>query len=239
MADVTQRVSREHKRLHAPLESKTLVHRIADRIVGAVLSGEVPLGGKLREQALAQSLGVSRGPMREAIRRLEGRGLIERVANHGARVISLGADDLREIYTIREALEGIACRLATERMTPADLKRLSNLVEKQVAEVKKQKQPYALESDLDFHSRIVSAAGSKRLETLINDELFDMLRIYRARSEAVPGRGMRAVVEHQQVVKAMMAGDPSKAEEMMRLHIRAARDNLVSEIEKQNAAASA
>lgn len=220
------------KNLQAPLESKTLVDRIVDRVVGAILAGELPLGGKLREQALAQSLGVSRGPLREAIRRLEGRGLIERVPNRGPRVISLTSTDLMEIYTIREVLEGVATRQATELMSDADLIKLTKLLDKQEEQIRRQNEPLSLGSDLDFHSRIIDAAGSRRLKSLVNDALFDMLRIYRARSEAVPGRGARAVDEHRQVVAAMKKRDAAKAEELMRRHIRTARDNLLERIRR-------
>src|SRR5262249_6326667 len=106
----------------ADLEVKPLVERIADMLSEAILSGEIPLGSKLKEQALAASLGVSRGPLREAIRHLEGRQLVKRKPNHGPRVISLDISDIHSIFMIREALEGIACRSAAERLSDAELK---------------------------------------------------------------------------------------------------------------------
>src|SRR5690606_39875037 len=94
------------------VQAQSLVDIVAERLEAAIISGQLEPGAKLSEQGLAASLGVSRGPLREAIRRLEGRKLLERTPNIGVRVAQLSPKDLNEILQVREALEGMACGLA-------------------------------------------------------------------------------------------------------------------------------
>src|SRR5260221_8086103 len=107
--------------LNSPIEIASLVDRIVERLEQAIMNGGLAPGSKLSEQALARRFGVSRGPLREAIRRLEGRKLIERKPNIGARVATLSEKKLLDIFGVPEALEGLACRLAAEQMTDEEI----------------------------------------------------------------------------------------------------------------------
>ena len=109
--------------------ARSLVDVLVERIEAAIISGDLQPGSKVREQTLATSLGVSRGPLREAIRRLEGRKLLQRTPNIGVSVAALSPADLYEVLQLREVLEGLACRLAAEQMTDEELKALSGLLE--------------------------------------------------------------------------------------------------------------
>src|SRR6201995_5474217 len=115
--------------LNNKISGQSLVDVLAERIEAAIISGDLQPGRKLSEQALAASLGVSRGPLREAIRRLEGRKLLERTPNIGVRVASLSPNDLYEILQVREALEGMACGLAATNMTDDELEALTELLD--------------------------------------------------------------------------------------------------------------
>src|ERR1700751_4477893 len=103
--------------LNNKVSAQSLVDVLAERIEAAIVSGDLQPGSKLSEQALAAQLGVSRGPLREAIRRLEGRKLLQRTPNIGVRVAGLSPSDLFEVLQIREALEGMACALAAKNMS--------------------------------------------------------------------------------------------------------------------------
>src|SRR4029079_2161605 len=103
---------------------KSLADHVFERLLDAIVKGDIKPGDRLSETLIAKQFGVSRGPLREAIRRLEGRKLVERTPNVGPRVISLTPSDLIEIFFIRERLEGLAVRLATERMTEKALEQL-------------------------------------------------------------------------------------------------------------------
>ena len=101
------------------LDSETLAESVFRRIQTAIVRGDIAPGSKISEPELARTYGISRGPLREAIHRLEGQRLLVRVPHVGARVVSLNHAELIELYEIRESLEGMACRLAAERMSQA------------------------------------------------------------------------------------------------------------------------
>ena len=109
--------------------TQTLSDRVFGVVETAIVTGEIPLGAKLGESALAKRCGVSRGPLREALRRLEGRHLVERPPHAGVRVVSLPRDDAVQIYLVREALEGMACRLAALAMAERDIDELERLLD--------------------------------------------------------------------------------------------------------------
>ncbi|MGE8619755.1 MAG: GntR family transcriptional regulator, partial [Achromobacter spanius] len=104
----------------APGDGETLSDHIFKKIQAAIVKGEIAPGSKISEPELARIHGVSRGPLREALHRLEGQKLLVRVPHAGARVVSLSPQELSELYEIRESLEGTACRLAAARMPPSE-----------------------------------------------------------------------------------------------------------------------
>lgn len=211
--------------LNSPLTVNSAVDEITRRLEGAILSGEIALGAALNEKLLSESLGVSRGPLREALRSLEGRRLVERIPNVGARVVRLSERDIREIYQLREVLEGAACRIATEAMPPAARQELLEFTRSTVARYKAKARSYNFDVDLDFHQRVLQGAGNRRLMDLMNGDLFYLLRVLRKRSHTLPHRPLEALEEHCRIAEAMAAGDADRADMLMREHIRhAARE---------------
>jgi DNA-binding GntR family transcriptional regulator len=211
--------------LNAPLQAQSLVELIAHRLEASIMSGELAPGEKLSEQGLAAALGVSRGPLREAIRRLEGRKLIERIPNIGARVAELSDRDLFDILMVREALEGMACRHAATLMTDAEIAGLRALLEAHGRQesVRAGTGYYQEAKDFDFHFRIAKASGNQRLAQMLCGDLYDLLRVYRYKSSTMTGRAQAAYGEHREIVEALEARDPDRAEACMRRHIRNAR----------------
>jgi DNA-binding GntR family transcriptional regulator len=222
-------------------DGQALVVRIVESILADILSGKLPLGGKIKEKTLAESLGVSRGPLREAIRNLEGRGLIARVPNLGPRVISLSTEDVLQLYVIREALEGMCARLATELMSDSELQSLKVLVQQQLDGGSVPPVASPSDADLDFHQRLIRGARNGWMERIMEENLYDLIRIYRARFGSIPGRGMRSIEEHRDVVAAMLERDAVLAESLMRRHIRNARQDLMAHLPplREDGAASA
>src|SRR3546814_8849840 len=133
-----------------------------ERLEQAIMSGELKPGERLSETTLAKRFGISRGPLREAIGRLEGRNLVERVTNLGARVISLRAAELIDLMVIRESLEGMACRLAAVRIKPAELKGLQRMLDQHARdEANVSGRGYFQGGgDLAFHYPIVRPSGN-------------------------------------------------------------------------------
>lgn len=214
--------------LNTPIEIASLVDRLVERLETAIMNRDLAPGSKLSEQALAKRFGVSRGPLREAIRRLEGRKLIERQPNIGPRVAALSEKKLRDILSVREALEGLACRLAAEQMTDDEITELQRLVDEhgRHRDVQAGSSYYQKPNQPDFHFRIVRASRNEWLFDLLCGELYDLLRVYRYQSSTVPGRTPQAYDEHRAIVAALAARDGETAEALMRRHIRNGRDQV-------------
>jgi DNA-binding GntR family transcriptional regulator len=213
--------------LSSPVAAHSAVAEVTRRLEAAILSGELPLGSPLNEKQLSDSLGVSRGPLREALRGLEGRRLVERVPNVGARVVRLAEKDIREIYQLREVLEGAACRIATGAMPLAQRKALLESARAAVERIGSKANAYTFDGDLGFHSKVLKATGNQRLLDILNGDLFYLLRVFRLRSHTLPQRPLRAWQEHLAIAEAMVAGDGAQAEELMRLHVRNAAQQAI------------
>ena len=215
--------------LTTPLVPDSLAQQAFERLEGAIMRGELAPGARISEADIARQFGISRGPLREAMGRLEGRKLVERTTNVGARVVSLAPDDLLELYTVREALEGMACRLAAERIRPKDLRTLGDMLHRHEADrdVLRGVAYVQAKGDQDFHFKIASLSGNRKLISLLCDELYSLLRLYRLRFSAVPGRPQQALQEHFDILEALRGGDPDAAEAAMRRHVRNSRDNLL------------
>lgn len=220
--------------LNHKVSARSLVDTLVERIQDAITSGELKPGSKLREQTLAASLGVSRGPLREAIRRLEGRKLLQRTPNIGVSVTAISPKDLYEVLQLREVLEGFAASLAATNMTDEELEALSELLEQhqQQRSVQEGTGYYQESKDFDFHFRIVKGSGNVRLIQMLCEDLYYLLRVYRYKSSTKLGRAKEALKEHRDIVAALVSRDPEEAERTMRLHIRNARRYLEEQIEK-------
>jgi DNA-binding GntR family transcriptional regulator len=224
--------------LDEKVRAQSLVDVVAERIEAAIIGGQLEPGSKISEQGLAASLGVSRGPLREAIRRLEGRKLLERTPNIGVRVAALSLKDLKEVLEVREALEGMACGLAAQNMSDAEIAALGKLLsshEKQKS-VQEGKGYYQESKDFDFHFRIVTGSGNERLAQMLTGDLYYLLRVYRYKSSTKPGRAMEALDEHKAIVAALQKRDAKAAEAAMRDHLRKARRYVEEQLAAEAAA---
>ncbi|MCJ8144011.1 GntR family transcriptional regulator [Ancylobacter sp. A5.8] len=207
-------------------ESMTRADRIFRELEFEIVSGKLSMGTKLGEETLAARFGVSRGPLREALRRLEGGGLVVRLPHLGVRVVQLSTMDLAEIYEIREVLEGLAARLAAERMTEEERAALKTLLQEHLdlANHEGTIYPQAF-GDEDIHYRIAKGAKSYLLKRLLCGDLYSLIRLCRYRTtgpDQVP-----AYRDHIRIIEAIAEGDGQMAEILMRRHIVAARHRLV------------
>lgn len=217
----------------SPQDSRTLSERVFEQLQDDIVRGVLRPGVRLGEAELARRYGVSRGPLREAIRRLESRKLLQREPHVGARVASLTLDDLVEIYRVREALEGMAARLAAQYMTAEEVSGLHQVLSQheQQQDIKEDTAYFQREGDLDFHYRIIQGSHNKTLADLLIGEIYHLVRMYRYQFSAVANRPQKALAEHRRIVEAIEAGDGDLAEMLMRRHIGRAREN----IEQQSA----
>ncbi len=207
-----------------PIIKSSLSADAFDKVVEAITSGEFDPGQRLSEAELARNLGISRGPLREALGRLEGR-LVTRTPRIGVHVISFTREDLESLFLTREALEGMSARLAAERMTVKQLNDLRELLESHSHKPELASgEAYVQRSrDDDFHFAIIRGSQCDRIERMLMNEIYYQLRIHRRKSSTQPGRAQAALKEHQQIVEALESRDPDRAEAAMRMHLRNAR----------------
>lgn len=211
-----------------PPETRTLAERVFHQLQDAIVRGELAPGSKITEPGLATTYGISRGPLREAMRRLEAHRLIERVPHVGARVVKLTMPELLELFDVREALESMAARLAAEHMTPEEIVGLRDVlaVHESQSDLQRGEAYYQREGDLDFHYRIVKGSHNRMLVNLLCDDLYYLVRLYRTQFSASGARPHKAFVEHHRIVDAIEAGDAELAELLMRRHVAASRANV-------------
>ncbi|MFC0269707.1 GntR family transcriptional regulator [Kushneria aurantia] len=209
-------------------EVRTLAERVFQQLQDAIVRGELPAGSRITEPGLARVYGISRGPLREAMRRLEAHRLIEREPHVGARVVKLSMRELLELFDMREALESMAARLAARHMTSDEVQQLRNVLmaHEEQAGLDQAEAYYQREGDLDFHYLIVLGSHNRMLMTTLCDDLYYLVRLYRTQYSARGGRPQRAFIEHHRIVDAIASGDEELAEQLMRRHVVAARQTV-------------
>lgn len=205
---------------------------LTEQLIEAIVTGTYPAGTKVSEAGLATAFGVSRGPLREAMMRVEALGLVERVPHVGARVVTLTHRQLAEIYAVREALEGMAARLACAHITDAEIEQLSAVLDTHHAYIERVDGAayFHQQGDFDFHYCIIKASHNQKLITLLCGELYHLLRMYRFQSPRAHSRPQQALQEHMQILTAIRERDAELAEMLMRRHIQRSRQLIEQQI---------
>lgn len=199
------------------LSHEGLGERTLEVLRDLVVDGHFTPGERLNEVEIANSLGVSRGPVREALQRLASQGLLKLVPRRGSFVPEFTLAELTHLYEVRLALESMAARLAAGRRSDTDVAGLRALLER-TGEIlaSDERVPYPV--DLDFHRGILELAGNPRL-LAHTEQVHLQLRLARSRSGYQPGRAKQAYREHLAIIEAIAGGDPQQAEEAMRSHL--------------------
>jgi DNA-binding GntR family transcriptional regulator len=209
----------------APVENLTLWQRVYDHLRAEILSGRLEPGAELAEVALSEQLGVSRGPLREAIGRLASEGLVTVRPRRGAVVRSLSKAEFVELSQVREALEMLAVRLAVPRLGPEDVAALEELVATMAAHAERGEVAEFFEANSTFHLRLVEASGNAKLLELY-EQLLAQLGRYRLRSLSLRGNLERSVAEHAAILRAAKRSDADRAAHLMSEHIRVPQRSL-------------
>jgi len=208
--------------LDQPLEPVTrgdlLVERAYKRLRDAILSNQLPPGTALSVPEFARRLQVSRSPIREAVQRLVYDGLAVNVAHRGAEVAGIEFADLQQLYEVREVLEGLAARLATERIDAAGLERLRETLDAHEEVVQSGDERGHIEMDMAYHLGIQQAAQnaylSETLQRIHGKAHLAYYQLWRGLDDRV-----LALEEHRRVFAAMVAGDAAGADQAARNHI--------------------
>lgn len=214
--------------------AEKLVGSLAERISAKILAGDYPPGSRLRQEALAEEFSVSRTPIREALRQLEVKGVIQHVPNQGAIVLAPNARDIREAYQVRAELEGLAISLAVEWITDEQIERMRNAQKRFAATVEKltitartsnakahlKNVPNWVESNDEFHGVVIEASGNRRLRQLIRDLHLGFTRSVMLSALTMDGRRMREnVAQHDAILSAVTRHDAIEARKEMTHHI--------------------
>jgi DNA-binding GntR family transcriptional regulator len=206
----------------APIEGhELLANRVELRLREAILAGELPPGSHLSVPELARRLGVSRTPVREAVYALERAGLAEVRPRRGAVVFGGGRDDLTHLFELREALEGMAARLAATRMPPAERRALRDVVERHTQAIRRADVDRHIELDTRFHRLIHDGARNPRLAEDLAQLRDQIVLVMRSVSLAPGAMGSGVLHDHNAILEAIVRSAPDDAEDAARRHIRA------------------
>ncbi|MER7369787.1 GntR family transcriptional regulator [Nonomuraea wenchangensis] len=197
-----------------------------DDLRSLILGGQYAPGDRLAEVELAEALGVSRTPVREALRRLAAEGLVELVANKGARVVEYPRDDLESIFELRARIEGLAARQAALAAAPEDADRLHAIAVELREHADRDDLDAVYRLNADFHQGLVRLGGStllaQQISMLIHSPV--LLRTYGSFDKEAMDR---STGHHLEIAAAVRAGDPEWAEAVMRAHLFSARASLL------------
>jgi DNA-binding GntR family transcriptional regulator len=220
-----------------PVERRVLRQDILLGLRSKILNGEIAPGTRLLEIPLATELGVSRGPVREALRQLEQEGLVEFFPHRGAIVVGVGESEIETIYAIRALLEERAFARACRLVDDAELDSMAATVEKMIAASEAGDAVAVAEHDMHFHGRVVELAGFSYLRRLWTS-IDGVVRLRAARdaerpevADATSARDwlMEPSIEHRQLVEALRSRRPATAAKTARAHITRALERLHDE----------
>lgn len=210
---------------------KTVANQVTEHLRSMILSGDLPIGRRLRQEQLASELNVSRVPVREALNQLEAEGLISVIANRGAIVSGISLEALKEMYELRAHIEYWLLGLAIARLTPEHFAQASRILDEMLEE----KSPvHWTQQNWDFHSTLYRPAG--RLQSL---EILERLYTNTYRHFPVPLRftvGIEVMdAEHRKLLELCRQGDVVEAQEFLRQHIMRGSNSLVERMRSAQA----
>jgi DNA-binding GntR family transcriptional regulator len=204
---------------------RTTVRAAAEEAIREkILSGALAPQTRLNEVLLAEELGISRGPLREAIQRLASEGLLQIVSHKGAFVIAVEEEELRQIYELRIALETFSARKACEKLAEAQRLAFRRTLDDAGAAIDDEG-PYP--SDMDFHRALMGLAENRVLDQASKD-VNARISLARNRSARQPARAREAFAEHVAVADAIVTGDVATATSLLEAHLWRSFDNAVA-----------
>jgi len=202
----------------APLDNRTLREQVFDHLREEILSSRLQPGTELSEVALARSLGISRGPLREALGQLTAEGLVTIVPRRGAVVTRLTRQEFIDAYQVREALESLALRLAVPRLSAAEKAELHAMCEAMEREAAAGNTTRFFEINREFHRLFVHASGNRKLEAVHSQLIAQMGRLM-SKSAELRGGLEQSAAEHRAILAAIDDSDAELAARLLEEHI--------------------
>ena len=210
---------------------KPLWEGVYETLREAIKTGGLTPGERLMEIQLAEELGVSRTPVREAIRKLELERFVVMIPRRGTYVANLSLKDINEVFEIRAALDGLAAGLAAERITEEELEQLERLLVEISEHIDQHDNEKIVATDEAFHDILYRASRNERLVGIIYN-LREQFTRFRSVSINYPGRLQNTLEEHRQLVEAIARREPDMAQQKAREHIENAEQTLLLELDQ-------
>jgi len=219
----------------AAFDRRTLWQRVHAYLREEIISGRMPPSTELHEAALARLLGVSRGPVREALGRLASEGLVTVRPHRGALVRALTNEEFIEAYQVREALEVMAVRLAVPKLTPNDIATLEALVDQMSVHAEAGDLQGFFTANAQFHQSFFDSAGNGMLSGIYR-QVRGQIDRHRLRSLELRGDLRRSIEEHRAILWAVRAGDVERAAQLASEHVRVPQAQMLSDDREQASA---
>lgn len=202
---------------------------VYDYLFNAIRTGDIKPGQTLTERGLAEKIGVSRTPVREAIRKLEEQGIVTHEPHKGVKVITLSEEKVAQLYDVRELLEGLAVRRLAERQTPEMIEELRGFIERAEEEAVQNNIRELAEINSEFHLALARLSGNVYLETIMN-MLQTQISLMMSASLSTSGRPLQNIEEHKGLIDAIRSGDGEFAESIAKHHVRKAREHAMKKL---------
>lgn len=206
-------------------ENHSLSGKVFHKLQEDILSGKYANDEELKEKTIGDELGVSRTPVREALRQLELQGLVTITPNKGAHVVGLSKQDLNDIYEIRSVLEGLCAKWAAAKATDEQIEELEEIVYLTKFHVAKGHSEQVFELDNKFHEKLYEASGSKILGNVLSDYHHYVQRVRRTTLKSKE-RSEKSNEEHRMIAEAIREHDSEKAQLLANQHIMRTMENI-------------
>ncbi|MGI6085783.1 MAG: GntR family transcriptional regulator [Acetivibrionales bacterium] len=195
----------------------------------AIVSGDIKPGERLMEVSLANQMGVSRTPVREAIRRLEAEGLVTMIPRRGTHVSELSVKDIMDVLEVRAVLDRLATELAAKRIQPSQLKTLESIHKQYISCVEKDNMEGAIKKDVEFHDIIYAASGNPRLVAVagsLREHIYRFRVIYMSDNLIAEN----VLHEHEEILEALRESKDNVASDLAEIHIRNQMETIIKTV---------
>lgn len=215
------------------IQKKSLTETICKEVERMILSGDMPPGERINETKIASVLGVSRAPVREALRQLESNGLLQIQTNKGMYVRDIKINEVNDLYDIRAALDGLAGEKAAERIQEKDFEILESLIDEMAKCMSERDTEAYYRTNLEFHMAIVRLSQNQSLAS-IYESVCKQTSLFRMIALSLPGRLSISLEKHRKVIDALRRRDGSECARLMTKHNFEAKEVLTLAMKKKS-----
>lgn len=215
--------------------TKSLKEKAYDILKKLILTGRLEQGKLHNEKRLAEVLGVSRTPVREALLELSREGMVSFVPSKGVKVLKITPKQVQEVFELRRIIEGYIIKSVSKQLTPADLKRIEKILSKQDRSLSKDEDLAFIEMDKEFHLFMASKMGNQQIETILQN-LRDQIHLMGIRAIKDQTRSQQVLKEHQKIFSALKKKDAKRAHDELMRHLNNTEKILIDILAREEAA---